>query len=100
LRRDAVALQDAGAAMILMELVPAAVAKMVTDAVQVPTIGIGAGADTDGQVLVLHDMLGLIPGKKRFLRNFMDGSPSIQSAIESYAKAVKSGEFPAAEHCY
>ena len=100
LRRDALALQEAGAAMVLMELVPAALAKTITQSLQIPTIGIGAGADTDGQVLVMHDMLGLIPGKKRFLRNFMEGSPSIQAAFENYAQAVKSGEFPAAEHCY
>ncbi len=93
-------LQQAGASLILMELVPAAVAKQVTAAVQVPTIGIGAGPDVDGQVLVLHDMLGLIPGKKRFLRNFMEGSPSIQAAIESYVVAVKAGDFPTTEHSY
>ncbi len=97
---EAQTLQQAGASLVLMELVPAAVAKQVTEAVQVPTIGIGAGPNVDGQVLVLHDMLGLIPGKKRFLRNFMDGSPSIQAAIESYVAAVKSGDFPTAEHSY
>lgn len=97
---DALALQNAGASMVLMELVPAAVARQVTAAIDVPTIGIGAGSDVDGQVLVLHDMLGLIPGKKRFLRNFMQGSPSIQAAIEAYVHAVKSGEFPAAEHAF
>ncbi|SFN60108.1 3-methyl-2-oxobutanoate hydroxymethyltransferase [Formivibrio citricus] len=100
LRRDALALQEAGAAMVLMELVPAAVAQTVTEALSIPTIGIGAGAGTDGQVLVLHDMLGLCPGKKRFLRNFMTGSSCIQTAIETYVNAVKSGEFPAAEHCF
>ncbi|MDR3410787.1 MAG: 3-methyl-2-oxobutanoate hydroxymethyltransferase [Formivibrio sp.] len=97
---EAQALEQAGASLVLMELVPAAVAKQVTAAVQIPTIGIGAGGDVDGQVLVLHDMLGLVPGKKRFLRNFMEGSPSIQAAIEAYVLAVKSGEFPAAEHAY
>ena len=97
---EAQTLQQAGASLVLMELVPASVAKQVTEAVQVPTIGIGAGPNVDGQVLVLHDMLGLIPGKKRFLRNFMDGSPSIQAAIESYVAAVKSGDFPTAEHSY
>lgn len=100
LRQDALALQEAGAALVLMELVPAQVAQNVTAALSIPTIGIGAGAGVDGQVLVVHDMLGLYPGKKRFLRNFMAGSPSIQGAIEAYVKAVKSGEFPAAEHCF
>ncbi|WP_035055853.1 3-methyl-2-oxobutanoate hydroxymethyltransferase [Andreprevotia chitinilytica] len=101
LKRDALALQAAGAAMILMEMVPAHVAKTVTESLAIPTIGIGAGPDCDGQVLVLHDMLGVYPGKKaRFVRNFMHGANSIQSAVESYVKAVKSGAFPADEHCY
>jgi len=81
--------------------VPALVAKAVTESLHVPTIGIGAGADVDGQVLVLHDMLGVYPGKKaRFVKNFMTGSPSIQAAVESYVKAVKAGTFPAEEHCF
>ena len=83
-----------------MELVPAAVAQSVTEALSVPTIGIGAGAGVDGQVLVVQDMLGMCPGKKRFLRNFMQDSPGIQAAIAAYVAAVKNGEFPAAEHCY
>lgn len=98
--REAQVLEQAGAALILMELVPATVAKLVTESVQVPTIGIGAGPDVDGQVLVLHDMLGLIPGKKRFLKNFMEGSPSIQAAIEKYVSEVRSSAFPTAEHAY
>ena len=97
---DALTLQAAGAALVLMELVPAQVAKLVTEKLTVPSIGIGAGADVDGQVLVLHDMLGLTTGKKRFLRNFMEGSPSIQAAISQYVSAVKSGEFPLPEHAY
>jgi len=84
-----------------MEMVPALVAKAVTESLHVPTIGIGAGADVDGQVLVLHDMLGVYPGKKaRFVKNFMTGSPSIQAAVEAYVKAVKAGTFPAEEHCF
>jgi 3-methyl-2-oxobutanoate hydroxymethyltransferase len=101
LKKDALALQEAGAAIILMEMVPAVVAKAVTEALHVPTIGIGAGPDVDGQVLVLHDMLGVYPGKKaRFVKNFMAGSPSIQAAVEAYVKAVKAGTFPAEEHCF
>jgi len=101
LKKDALALQEAGAAIILMEMVPALVAKAVTESLHVPTIGIGAGADVDGQVLVLHDMLGVYPGKKaRFVKNFMTGSPSIQAAVEAYVKAVKAGTFPAEEHCF
>ena len=98
--QEAQTLEQAGACMVLMELVPALVAKHVTESVQVPTIGIGAGPDVDGQVLVLHDMLGLCPGKKRFLKNFMAGSSSIQSAIETYATEVRTGAFPTLEHAY
>ncbi|SMC28543.1 3-methyl-2-oxobutanoate hydroxymethyltransferase [Andreprevotia lacus DSM 23236] len=101
LKRDALALQAAGAALILMEMVPARVAKAVTDSLAVPTIGIGAGPDCDGQVLVMHDMLGVYPGKKaRFVKNFMQGASSIQAAVEAYVKAVKGGTFPADEHCF
>ncbi|MBE9610461.1 3-methyl-2-oxobutanoate hydroxymethyltransferase [Chitinilyticum piscinae] len=99
--RDAQALEAAGAGMILMEMVPASVGRAVTAAVRVPTIGIGAGADTDGQVLVLHDMLGVYPGKKaRFVKNFMQGANSIQGAVEAYVKAVKASTFPAEEHSF
>jgi 3-methyl-2-oxobutanoate hydroxymethyltransferase len=65
------------------------------------TIGIGAGAACDGQVLVLHDLLGIFPGRTaRFVRNFMDGAASIEDAVARYVTAVKDGSFPAAEHCY
>jgi 3-methyl-2-oxobutanoate hydroxymethyltransferase len=101
LKKDALALQEAGAALVLMEMVPAVVARAVTESLHVPTIGIGAGPDVGGQVLVLHDMLGVYPGKKaRFVKNFMAGSPSIQAAVEAYVKAVKAGTFPAEEHCF
>ncbi|MEJ2792298.1 3-methyl-2-oxobutanoate hydroxymethyltransferase [Iodobacter sp. LRB] len=101
LKRDALAHQAAGAALVLMEMVPAHVAKAVTEALTVPTIGIGAGVDVDGQVLVLHDMLAVYPGKKaRFVKNFMAGSHSIQAAVEAYVKAVKSMTFPADEHSF
>jgi 3-methyl-2-oxobutanoate hydroxymethyltransferase len=101
LKRDALALQEAGAGMLVLELVPAALAAEVTHSLAVPTIGIGAGADCSGQVLVLHDMLDVYPGRRpRFVRNFMDGAPSIRAAIEAYVAAVKSRAFPAAEHCY
>jgi 3-methyl-2-oxobutanoate hydroxymethyltransferase len=101
LLREAQALESAGAAMVLMEMVPAAVAKAVTQALKVPTIGIGAGVDCSGQVLVLHDMLGVFPGKKpRFVKNFLDGQPSIEAAIIAYVKAVKGKTFPAVEHSF
>lgn len=101
LMQDALALQQAGASMVLLEMVPADLASQVTAALTVPTIGIGAGHGCDAQVLVLQDMLGIYPGKPaRFVRNFMQGATSIQQAIEHYVRAVKSGEFPAAEHSF
>ena len=96
---DAQAHADAGAALVLMECVPAALAAEVTHSISCPTIGIGAGVDCDGQVLVMHDMLGVFPGKTaRFVRNFMQGQDSIQAAVSAYVNAVKKSEFPAAEH--
>jgi 3-methyl-2-oxobutanoate hydroxymethyltransferase len=96
---DARRLQDAGAAMIVLEAIPAPLAARVTQSLAIPTIGIGAGPDCSGQVLVLHDMLDVFPGRKpRFVRNFMAGSDSIRSALRRYVEAVKSGEFPAPEH--
>lgn len=98
---DAKALAEAGASLVLMECVPAPLAKEITETVKVPTIGIGAGAETSGQVLVLHDMLGVYPGKKaKFVKNFMEEAGSIQGAVQAYVKAVKDQSFPAAEHTY
>jgi 3-methyl-2-oxobutanoate hydroxymethyltransferase len=98
---DAKALEEAGAAIVLLEAVPAAVARRVTEAISVPTIGIGAGPDVSGQVLVNYDMLDIYPGRKaRFVRNFMAGAPSIAAALEAYVKAVKDKSFPAAEHTF
>ena len=96
---DAQAHADAGVALVLMECVPAALAAEVTRSINCPTIGIGAGVDCDGQVLVMHDILGVFPGKTaRFVRNFMQGQDSIQAAVGAYVNAVKKSEFPAAEH--
>jgi 3-methyl-2-oxobutanoate hydroxymethyltransferase len=101
LKRDAAAHEAAGAALVLMELVPAALAREVTQQLKVPTIGIGAGVDCDGQVLVVYDMLGVYPGKKaRFVKNFMLGTASIQGAIEAYVREVKAKTFPAPEHSF
>jgi len=101
MRADAFALQDAGATMLVLEMVPAALAARVTADLRIPTIGIGAGAQCSGQVLVLHDMLDVFPGRKpRFVRNFMDGATSIRHAVERYRDAVKSRAFPGAEHCF
>lgn len=101
LRADALALQAAGATMLVLEMVPASLAAAVTRELAIPTIGIGAGADCSGQVLVLHDMLDVYPGRRpRFVRNFMAGQTSIRGAIEAYVGAVKARTFPAAEHQY
>ena len=101
LLNDAVAHEKAGAAIVLMECVPAELGKRVTQTVSCPTIGIGAGVDCDGQVLVMHDMLGIFPGKTaKFVKNFMSGQPDIQSAVRAYVEAVKNKTFPAAEHSF
>jgi 3-methyl-2-oxobutanoate hydroxymethyltransferase len=98
---EAQAHEAAGAAIVLLEAVPSPVADAVTAAVQVPTIGIGAGKGTGGQVLVVYDMLDLTIGKKpRFVKNFMAGAASPMEAVAAYVKAVKDGSFPAPEHCY
>ncbi|RXZ33952.1 3-methyl-2-oxobutanoate hydroxymethyltransferase [Oxalobacteraceae bacterium CAVE-383] len=98
---DALALQQAGACMVVLEAIPAQLGKELSDALHMPTIGIGAGVDCDGQVLVMHDMLGAFPGRKaRFVRNFMEGSDSIAAAVSAYVAAVKDGSFPAPEHCF
>jgi 3-methyl-2-oxobutanoate hydroxymethyltransferase len=101
MKRDALALQDAGAQLIVIEAVPTLLAREVTEALAVPTIGIGAGVDCSGQVLVLHDMLGIFPGKRpRFVKDFMQGQPSILAAVEAYVRAVKDGTFPGPEHTF
>jgi 3-methyl-2-oxobutanoate hydroxymethyltransferase len=100
LRDDARLLVDAGAALLVLEMVPAALATALTADVAIPTIGIGAGPGCSGQVLVLYDMLGIYPGKPmRFVRNFMTGSDSIEAAVAAYVQAVRDGSFPGPEHC-
>lgn len=101
LRRDARALADAGASLLLMEAVPAELARDITAALAIPTIGIGAGVDCDAQILVLHDMLGIYPrGSPKFSRNFMDGAGSIEAAVRDYVAAVKARAFPGPEHTF
>jgi 3-methyl-2-oxobutanoate hydroxymethyltransferase len=101
MKADAQALQAAGASVLVLEAIPAALGREVTEALAIPTIGIGAGPDCSGQVLVMHDMLGVFPGHKaRFVKNFMDGQTSIEAAVKAYVAAVKDGSFPAAEHCF
>ncbi|MCC6532882.1 MAG: 3-methyl-2-oxobutanoate hydroxymethyltransferase [Burkholderiales bacterium] len=98
---DAVALSEAGAAFIVLEAVPAKLAAETTRVASALTIGIGAGVDCDGQVLVLHDMLDVYPGRKaKFVKNFMAGAASIQAAVEAYVKQVKAKEFPGPEHAF
>ena len=101
LLHDAQALQAAGASMVVLEAIPAALGAEVTAQLTIPTIGIGAGVNCSGQVLVLHDMLGIYPGKKaRFVKDFMPGAGSIAQAIANYVAEVKSGNFPTAEHSF
>lgn len=102
LENDASALEQAGAAMLVLELVPSALATRVTErSERLATIGIGAGPGCHGQVLVLHDLLGVSTGKRpRFVRNFMDGASSVQDAVGRYVTEVKHGRFPAPEHGY
>ena len=98
---DARILEEAGAGMIVLEAIPAALASQVTAAAKVPTIGIGAGVDCHGQVLVLHDMLDIFPGKKaKFVKNYMKPASPIQGAVELYVKEVREGLFPGREHSF
>jgi 3-methyl-2-oxobutanoate hydroxymethyltransferase len=101
LKSDALKLQAAGASLLVLEAIPSQLGKEVTDLLAIPTIGIGAGPDCSGQVLVMHDVLGVFPGRKaRFVKNFMDGQTSIGAAVSAYVAAVKDGSFPAPEHCF
>ncbi|WP_394777665.1 3-methyl-2-oxobutanoate hydroxymethyltransferase [Undibacterium sp.] len=101
LKSDALALQAAGASLLVLEAIPAALGKEVTGLLAIPTIGIGAGPDCSGQVLVIHDLLGVFPGRKaKFVKNFMDGQTSIDAAVKAYVAAVKEVSFPAPEHCF
>jgi 3-methyl-2-oxobutanoate hydroxymethyltransferase len=97
--RDAKSLESAGADIVLLECIPPTLGKAVTEALQVPVIGIGAGPHVDGQILVIYDVLDITTGRKpRFVRNFMAGAGNNLVALQNYVKAVKSGEYPAAEH--
>lgn len=102
LKRDAIALEEAGAAFLVLELIPSDVSRQVTRALtRAATIGIGAGPDCSGQVLVLYDMLGITTGKRpRFVKDFMAEAAGIEDAVKAYVAAVKHGTFPADEHGY
>ena len=101
---EAKILEEAGASILLLECVPVSLAKAITEALRIPVIGIGAGPDTDAQIMVVHDMLGITPPSirlPRFVKNFLPESTNgIQGAISAYVEAVKSGAFPTPEHCY
>jgi 3-methyl-2-oxobutanoate hydroxymethyltransferase len=102
LRRDAIAVQEAGAELLVLECVPRALAGEISQELSIPTIGIGAGAQCDGQILVLHDLLGISRGRRpRFVKDFLaQQSGSIADAVAAYATAVRDGSFPTAEHGY
>jgi 3-methyl-2-oxobutanoate hydroxymethyltransferase len=96
---QAIACEQAGAQMIVLEAIPSSLGKLITNSLSIPTIGIGAGADCSGQVLVLQDMLGISPGKPpKFVKNFLDDHASIEAAVKAYVREVKSGKFPGPEH--
>lgn len=99
---DALAVEAAGAELLVLECVPSALAAEVTASISIPTIGIGAGPSCDGQILVLHDMLGINSGHRRprFVRNFLEGADSIAGAVKAYVDAVRAGTFPGPEHGY
>jgi len=99
---EAKVLEQAGASMILIECVPAALGEQLSVSLDIPVIGIGAGAGTDGQILVWHDLLGLYPGKTaKFVKNYLKGNTDgVQGALADFVEEVKTGKFPAPEHCY
>jgi 3-methyl-2-oxobutanoate hydroxymethyltransferase len=98
---EAIALQGAGCFAVVLEAMPAIVATHITKALEIPTIGIGAGPDCDGQILVWHDLLGLTPGHvPQFVKRYADLGVSAKGALEAYVTDVRSGNFPQAEHTY
>ncbi|MGF1613200.1 MAG: 3-methyl-2-oxobutanoate hydroxymethyltransferase [Gammaproteobacteria bacterium] len=98
---DARTLEAAGAEMLVLECVPFGLARTITQALSIPVIGIGAGPHCDGQILVLHDLIGVTPGKRpRFSKDFLLETGTIQGALEAYVDAVREGRFPAMEHCF
>ncbi len=101
LRTDARLVVEAGADMLVLECVPAGLAAQIRSELSIPVIGIGAGVDCDGQVLVLHDMLGITPGRRpKFSKDFMVGAQGVAAAVAAYVDAVRDRSFPAAEHSW
>ena len=97
---EALLLQEAGANILLLECVPRSLAKTLTDTLDIPVIGIGAGPDTTGQVMVLHDLLGISPITPKFVKNFLRESSSIPDALKAFVSAVKDQSFPGPEHSF
>ncbi len=100
LREDAQILEQAGMRLLVLECIPAPLATEISQSLTIPVIGIGAGPGTDGQVLVLHDLLGLHPQPPRFVKNFLAQGGDLQGAVSAFVQAVSDGSFPAPEHCY
>ncbi len=101
LRDDALLLQEAGASALVLECIPTELARQVSESLLIPTIGIGAGPDCDGQVLVLYDLLGITPGKRPgFSHNFLEDTADIPAALRAYVEAVKAGRFPEQQHSF
>jgi 3-methyl-2-oxobutanoate hydroxymethyltransferase len=101
LKEEALLLQEAKCSAIVLECVPSSLAKEITETLAIPTIGIGAGPDTDGQVLVFQDLLGLnLDFKPKFVKSFLNGHEQFKAGIEDFIDAINSGEFPKNEHCY
>ena len=98
---EAKLLESCGASILLLESIPAKLARKITESLSIPVIGIGAGPHVDGQIMVMHDALGISPITPKFVRNFLDSNVSgISEALAMYVQAVKTLEFPAPEHCY
>ena len=101
LRRDARSLDEAGASLLILEAIPSDLAKDITESLSAPAIGIGAGPDTDGQVLVLYDLLGIYPKKSpKFSKNFLEGKGSVADAVQAFVGDVRAGRFPGPEHSF
>jgi 3-methyl-2-oxobutanoate hydroxymethyltransferase len=99
--KNALAFQNSGAAVVVIEAVPASLGAAITERLSVPTIGIGAGRECSGQVLVMHDMLGATQGRRpRFVRDFMQAGSTLKEALEAYVSAVKQRKFPADQHTF
>ncbi len=97
---DARLLENAGADMLVLECVPSSLGATISEQLRIPVVGIGAGPDTDAQVLVVYDMLGISPRSPRFSKTFLAETGDIQKALEAYREAVRSQTFPAPEHCF